>query len=247
MQPARTLDQIVSEIRGVYDPQIKAVKQKQSLLPQMIASEEQGLGAKQEQAFGDILSGARRRGLGFSGIPVGEQAKYTATEYLPALARLRQSGQEQAMTLEQAILGIQEKLQNQALGLRQYEQQRYDTWQQQQEQMEFQREQARRAAAASSASGSWMNSLMGGGQTQGAMTPQEDPGMQEVVNVIGSRDYMQLYQYYKKLTQSAGAGNQGDARKLEYLAALQPGLFKDGKLNTARLNNLMNARAGVRR
>lgn len=160
MQPARTLDQIVSEIRGVYDPQINTLKQKQSLLPQMIASEEKGLGAKQEQAFGDILGGARRRGLGFSGIPVGEQAKYTATEYLPALARLRQSGQEQAMTLEEAILGIGERMQNQALGMRQYEQQRYDTYQQNQQALAEQR----RAAAAQS---SMLGGLYGGGGSTG--------------------------------------------------------------------------------
>src|SRR5688500_11877662 len=110
MQPSvRTLDQIISEIRGVYDPQVNTLRQKQSSIPDVIRGEETALGAKKDQAFGDIVSGARRRGLGFSGIPLGEQAKYSATEYMPALARLRQSGQDQATSLEEAILGVNER------------------------------------------------------------------------------------------------------------------------------------------
>lgn len=108
MQP-RSLQQILTELDSTYAPQIDVYRQRQAAIPGQIQAEEQGLGAKQEQAFGDILNGARRRGLGFSGIPMAEQAKYTATEYLPALARLKQSGREQAMSLEDAILGINER------------------------------------------------------------------------------------------------------------------------------------------
>lgn len=105
----RTLDQILSELSSTYEPQLANVRRQQELIPQQIAEEEKGLGAKQEQAFGDIVSGARRRGLGFSGIPLAEQAKYTSTEFLPALARLKQQGRQQAMSLEDAILGITER------------------------------------------------------------------------------------------------------------------------------------------
>lgn len=121
---ARTLDQILAELAPVYNPQIESVRKRQALIPGQIKSEEAGLQAKQTQAFDDILGGARRRGLGFSGIPLGEQARYTSTEYLPALARLRQSGQEQAMSLEDAILGIQERRGTQAQGIYQAEQDR---------------------------------------------------------------------------------------------------------------------------
>ena len=115
----RTLSQIISELNTTYKPQIEQVRKRQAEIPGMIEAEEKGLGAKQEQAFGDILGGARRRGLGFSGIPLAEQAKYTATEYLPALARLRQSGREQQMSLEDAILGIRERRDTLAQSLRQ--------------------------------------------------------------------------------------------------------------------------------
>lgn len=121
---ARTLDQILAELAPVYNPQIQSVQKRQAMIPGQIKAEEQGLQAKQTQAFDDILGGARRRGLGFSGIPLGEQARYTSTEYLPALARLRQSGREQAMSLEDAILGIQERRGSQAQGIYQAEQDR---------------------------------------------------------------------------------------------------------------------------
>lgn len=238
MQP-RTLDQIISEIRGVYDPQINAVKTKQSLIPQAVQSEEKALGAKQEQAFGSILDGARRRGLGFSGIPVGEQAKYSATEYLPALTRLRQSGQEQAISLEEAIFGINERMQNQALGMRQYEQQRYD---QEQARLRAEAEARRQAAAASSANSSWLNSLTGGGGSGGAggvdspLRQQAAAGVQEMMNRKGTKSF---YEEVQAIAKSAGYGNPVDQAKLELLQATQPGLFRQGALNTTRLNSLL--------
>jgi hypothetical protein len=148
---ARTLDQVLAELSPQFDPQINSVRQRQAEIPGMIQAEEAGLGAKQEQAFGNILGGARQRGLGFSGIPLGEQAKYTATEYMPALARLRQSGREQAMSLEDAILGIQERRGSLAQQLRQGDLDRDEQQRQFDQNMAFQREQANRAAAASRA------------------------------------------------------------------------------------------------
>ena len=106
---ARTLSQIISELNPTFQPQIQSLEARANLIPSQIASEEAGLGAKKDQAYEDIVSGARRRGLGFSGIPLGEQAKYAATDYAPALARLRQSGQERAYSLQDAILGINER------------------------------------------------------------------------------------------------------------------------------------------
>jgi len=106
---ARTLDQIIKELDPTFSGQRKTLNDRANLIPGQIKSEEAGLQAKQGQAFNQILGGARQRGLGFSGIPLGEQAQYTATEFLPAIARLRQSGREQAMSLQDAILGINER------------------------------------------------------------------------------------------------------------------------------------------
>lgn len=118
---ASTLSQIIGSLNKTYKPQVQAVRQQQALIPQSVANEEQALQGKQTQAFDQILGGARQRGLGFSGIPLQEQAKYTSTEFLPALARLRQQGNEQKLSLEQAILGINER--RDTLGRSLYEQQ----------------------------------------------------------------------------------------------------------------------------
>ena len=73
----RSLDQILKEIGSVYEPQIQNIQKRQQAIPGQIQSETKRLEARQQQAFGDILAGARRRGTGvaFGGIPLGEQAR----------------------------------------------------------------------------------------------------------------------------------------------------------------------------
>lgn len=48
-----------------------------------------GLQAQQQQAFGQIEQGAQNKGMLFSGFTPNEQAQYTSTTYLPALANLQ--------------------------------------------------------------------------------------------------------------------------------------------------------------
>lgn len=122
MQP-RSLQAILSELDtvGGYGQQTANYRQRQADIPGQVAAEEQGLQAKQQNAFGDIERSANRKGMLFSGFSPDQQAKYTATEYMPALARLRQSGREQAMGLEDAILGIQQNRLGQAQSIRQNE------------------------------------------------------------------------------------------------------------------------------
>jgi hypothetical protein len=154
---ARTLEQIVAELNPTFQPQVQSLQNRAAELPGQIKSEQAGLKAKQGEAFDSILGGARQRGLGFSGIPLGEQAKYSATEYLPALARLQQSGRDQAMSLQDAILGINERRDTQAQQIYQTEQNRAES--------------ARQASAAQAAQASFGNfGNFGGDSTQGADT-----------------------------------------------------------------------------
>jgi hypothetical protein len=108
---ARTLDQIIAELNPTYQPQVQSIQNQMGLIPGQIAQGEAQLGAKKDQAYENILSGARQRGTGvaFGGIPLGEQAKYAATEYMPALANLRTAGTQQATSLQDALNAIQEK------------------------------------------------------------------------------------------------------------------------------------------
>lgn len=183
MQP-RTLDAILSELSPIYEPQVSSIRTRQGLIPGQIKEEEKGLQAQQGQAFDEILGGARRRGLGFSGIPLGEQAKYTATNFLPAMAKLRQTGREQAMSLEDAILGINERKQTAAMGMRQYEQQRYDQYQEQlRREEEARRLQAEAQRAAAAQRGSFPNAFGDPTNPAGSNLPA---GMTEKRNALGA-------------------------------------------------------------
>jgi hypothetical protein len=233
---ARTLDQILAELAPAYDPQVANIQKRQQGLPGQIQAEEQGLQAKQTDAFDQILGGARRRGLGFSGIPLGEQAKYTATEFLPAMARLRQSGREQAMSLEDAILGIRERQRGQAQNIYQTEQDRAF----QREMMERQMAEQRRAAAAQARA--TMGALGGFGQ----QTQPQDPmaGITGQVNVKGaspkvlqsafndvatrvqSLSPQDLWSDYLATASSAKFGNQKDLAKLQIYRILAPQVFR---------------------
>lgn len=228
MQP-RSLEAVLSSLNSVYDPQINNIRARQSAIPGQIAEEEKGLGAKQERAFGDILGGARRRGLGFSGIPLEEQAKYTSTEYLPALAKLRQSGREQAMSLEDAILGINERRNSQGQSIYQWENQQAEARRQFDEQQKLAREQMaaqQRAAAAAAA-----RPTFGGGGGEGASKSPTNPMQQDVYNDVKTRvsrmSPEQLKSDYQATARSAGYGNVRDKYKLEFYAALMPDLFRN--------------------
>lgn len=124
MQPTRSLQDIIASLNSVYQPQIGLVRQQQADLPRQAQAQTDALTAKKDQAFNDILGGARRRGLGFSGIPLADQAKYTATDYLPALANLQTASNNQATSLEQAILQLQQQQNSQAQNIYQSEQDR---------------------------------------------------------------------------------------------------------------------------
>jgi len=126
MATARTLDQIIAELNPTYQAQTNSLQQQMGLIPQEIQTQEAALNAQKEQGYADILSGARRRGTGvaFGGIPLAEQAKYNATTYTPALANLRLQGQQKAMSLQDAILGINERRDVAAQNIYQTEQER---------------------------------------------------------------------------------------------------------------------------
>ncbi|THG30673.1 hypothetical protein [Naasia lichenicola] len=115
---ARSLDQILAELNPYYDPSRKVVQSQLDAVPGEteagIAQAEAKLGVANE----NILNGARTRGLGFSGIPVGEQAKYAATDFAPAVAGLKATGAAKATTLAQSLSDLQLKAVSQAQGIR---------------------------------------------------------------------------------------------------------------------------------
>jgi uncharacterized phage infection (PIP) family protein YhgE len=90
---ARALDSILTELNSVYNPQRQAqtdlYNQNLSALDPQQQADLSGLEAAKKDSFGQIETGANRRGMFFSGIPLQEQAKYVGQTYLPAVANLQ--------------------------------------------------------------------------------------------------------------------------------------------------------------
>lgn len=219
---ARALDEIVRELDASYNPQRQSIQQRLSALPGQAESEIKGLRAQQEDAFGDILAGAQNRGLGFSGIPLGEQAKYTSSQFLPAVARVRQSQNESKMSLQDALNNIGLEQNKFAQGIRQQEIDR--DWQR--EQFERQLEESRRQAAAQqSAFGGLFGggSSSGGGGSQGAQALKRSDGGFNFTNnagqAISAAAYAQLkgIPFRSLLQDLANQGDQGARSALGFV------------------------------
>lgn len=117
MQP-RTLEQILSEYSSIYQPSIEYLRQRQAQAPQQATADIAAAEAAQTKAYEDILTGARRRGLGFAGIPLGEQAQYASQVFAPAVLAARQKATETGQGLESSILALQAEARQQAIARR---------------------------------------------------------------------------------------------------------------------------------
>nr|MBA3679487.1 hypothetical protein [Candidatus Saccharibacteria bacterium] len=90
---ARALSEILTELNSVYNPQ----RQRQNDLYNQSINDtnpmEQadlgGLEAAKTSSFKQIDTGANRRGMLFSGVPLAEQAQYVGQSYLPGVANLK--------------------------------------------------------------------------------------------------------------------------------------------------------------
>lgn len=220
MQP-RSLEQVLASLSSVYDPQIQNIQAQQAQIPQQLQADESALAGKQTQAYDDILNGARRRGTGvaFGGIPLGEQAQYNSTTYMPALANLRGTYATKGLSLNDAILGINRDRATQGQGIYENERNYFEQKRQFDEQQAFAREQAAaqerqaRAAAAAAASPSYgYSGGGGGGQSQQAAAKAQ-------AKFIGNND---LRGHLNYLAQKEG--NQDAAIALKYVG-------NDGRYN----------------
>jgi len=200
MQP-RTLDQIIGEINSTYQPQVDSLRKQQTMVPDELKANEAALDAKKDQGFSDIMSAARRRGTGvaFGGIPLADQSKYLATDYMPALANLRTAATQKATSLEDAINQIYERRNTMGQQIYQGEQSLAENRRQFDANLAFQREQqAAQERQAAAAKASFSPSL---GQAQ-----------QQVPQYLGNND---LRGHLAYLAQKEG--NQNAAIALKYV------------------------------
>ena len=176
---ARSLESIIAELEPGFAGSRKTVQSQIGALPGETQSQLSGLTAVAKQAHEDILGDARRRGVGFGGIPIGEQVKYDSAVFKPAVANLYSSQINRKRSLEESLNALGRDQRTQAIGVRESELGRDLQRRQLEEQkrqfeanLAFQREQAAaaqreaaasRAAAAAQSAG--IASYFGGGSS----------------------------------------------------------------------------------
>lgn len=167
----RTLKQINKELGSIYDPQTQLLQRKQQGVQGQVQADIEAAKGQKNMAFDDILGGARQRGLGFAGIPLGEQAKYASNVFAPSVLAAQQSGRDRAMSLEEALLGIGERRSTLARTLRQQDvsnNQWERTFAEEKRRFDAQLAESRRAAAAARAQSAGLAGLFNSGAGAGA-------------------------------------------------------------------------------
>jgi hypothetical protein len=231
---AQTLDQIIGELDAAYNPSRQAINDRINGIQGAENADLAGLDAQKNDAFGQITNEARSRGMGFSGIPLQEQAKYTASSFLPAVAKVKQSHNEYRNSLSDALnnMGIDQR--KTAMSIRETQQNRdFEA-----EQARLAREaQDRAASAARSAAGGYdLGGVSGGGgggvagtgtlarnTLAGGKTPAQADA--DVRSLINSNNAGRLVSEITAISKSAQYGNTYDAAKLQLLQKYMPGWF----------------------
>lgn len=167
---ARAIDQIISELDASYNPQRQVYQTQIDALPAYQQTQQAGLDQAKTNAFGDINSNANAKGMYYSGMPITEQARYTGATYLPAVANLAKSVNDQKFSLQSSLSGLTQKEYGDAQSIRQTELDRDEKIRQ----AELDRQAQLQAAAVRTSSGGSSRSS-GGGSAKA-------PSMQEIIN-----------------------------------------------------------------
>lgn len=153
---ARALAQILKEISASYNPQRDVLNKQIGTLDPQMQAEQTGLESAKRDAFQQITDQSNRRGLLFSGIPISEQAGYTGSSFLPAVANLKAKYAQQRFNLQDALAGLDTSAYKDAYGV--YEQ-------------ELSRDAAAARAGGGGASPSFGGASVLGAETSGASAP----------------------------------------------------------------------------
>jgi bifunctional N-acetylglucosamine-1-phosphate-uridyltransferase/glucosamine-1-phosphate-acetyltransferase GlmU-like protein len=78
---ARSLDQILTELHAVYQPQKDQYSSALRQVDPAQQAEEQGLQAAKTDAFSQIETAANRRGVFYGGMPIAEEQRYTGLNF----------------------------------------------------------------------------------------------------------------------------------------------------------------------
>ncbi|HJQ08002.1 MAG TPA: hypothetical protein VJ836_00810 [Candidatus Saccharimonadales bacterium] len=220
---ARSVDDILRELDASYSPQRQALQTRIDALPAQADAEIGGLKAQEQDYFDNtIMADARNRGIAFGGIPIGERARYGASTFLPAVARVRTAQNETKQSLFDALNNVNLDQRKTAMGIQQQELDRDAA--------------AREAAAMRSAQSSIYSGLF-----DGLRTPQSAPQVQgaagaadpslkvkatnAVSSLLNTNNRGLIQRTFEAIRKSANNGNPYDKLKLQLLLAARPDWF----------------------
>lgn len=226
---ARSFDQILADVSAQSDPQRQTVLNQIADLPNQQSAAESGLNAQKNQAYQDILSGAQQRGLGFSGIPLQEQAKYNATNYAPALANLKSTYANNKATLENTLAGIGQNNYQTALGQFNTE----NALAEQQRQFDLNYGLQQKQLAAQNAYNNYLGGILNGGSNGGndgkpaAPDPyaniDKNAANNAIHSLLSTGNVGLIHDTINAITASANNGSLYDKYKLELLNSVTQG------------------------
>lgn len=109
-----TVQQASASLGSIYDPQVAQVNSEIAQLAPQQQTQQAALDQAKVNAFQDITNQANSRGMLFSGFSPQQQATYIGTKYLPAVANLQTSFNNQKNTLIDKINAINQARATQA-------------------------------------------------------------------------------------------------------------------------------------
>ncbi len=110
-------DTIYGSLAGQYQPQTDLVNTQLAQLPTQQAAQQASLDQAKVNAFKDITNQSNSRGVLFSGVPIDQQATYTGTKYLPAVANMQTSFNNQKTSLLGSLNNINAQRMTTARGI----------------------------------------------------------------------------------------------------------------------------------
>ena len=154
----QTLDQIMAELAPGAQGQLSNIDKRRGLIATNAEAQKSGLEAAKVKGFNTINNQMTGRGISFGGIAADEQAQYLAEKYLPAVAGVDMSVNEQNLGLDNEAAKIQADMRNNAIQMRENQRKDLNSWNMnerniaaQAEQERMKREHEARQAAAETA------------------------------------------------------------------------------------------------
>lgn len=138
----QTLAEAMAELNPAYAQSQKVIQKRQAGLGAKYDAQRAGITAERGEGFNVINNQATARGGSFSGVPVEEQSRYLSTKYLPGLQQADYQQNEEDLTLQGELAGINKEIRVGAIGRIDQQKSALNSWNMQQQQLEAQRREA---------------------------------------------------------------------------------------------------------